>query len=83
MSNLSNEFLDLSYASDSGAGDGSTVDFVTSSKIKGTSTTSVYVNGIKKFLTTHYTINLSNHTITFVTAPALGQKINITYAIGV
>jgi hypothetical protein len=76
---LSNLYSDLSTTSDSGVGNGTTVDFVLSQYPKNILDPLVTLNGIKRRYTTDYTINLATKTISFVVAPVLGQTINITY----
>lgn len=79
MSTLSNEWVDLTCVSDSGTGNGSTTDYVLSSEIKSLNGLFVYLNGLLQLYTTHYTANLGTKTVSFATAPAAGQKINIRY----
>lgn len=79
MAVLSNLYSDLSTASDSGTGNGSTTDFVLSQKPVNTLDPVITLNGIKQRYTTDYSITLSTKTLSFVTAPAIGQVINATY----
>jgi hypothetical protein len=79
MATLKNDWVDLEMISDSGAGNGTTVDFVTTSNIKSSNSTLVFVDGLLRNITTDYTISLVTDTVSFVIAPAYGQKINIRY----
>lgn len=79
MADLSNLYLDLATASDSGVGDDTTVNFVLSQTPKSTLTPLVTVDGIKRRYTTDYTITLGTKTLSFVVAPKKGQIINATY----
>lgn len=79
MAELSNLYSDLSTQSDSGTGNGSTVDFVLTNTPKNMIDTLVFVDGLKMRLTTHYTLTIATKTVSFVTAPAAGQNINIIY----
>lgn len=76
---LTNEWLDLSFASDSGSGNGVAVAFVTSNDLHSAGSVWITLDGLGLTITTHYTVTLATNTITFVTAPASGQKINIKY----
>ena len=80
MTDLTNQWLQLGYSVDSGAGDGVTTNFVTTNKMKDTTTPDVYLNGIK---VSNYTITLATKTVAFSTAPAKAQKVTIKYPIGV
>ena len=79
---LTNKWLDLTMASDSGTGDGSSVDYVVSNDLKTQNSVWVSVDGLLKTITSDYTVNVSTNTITFTTAPAVAQKINIKYIRG-
>lgn len=80
MAIITNDWLDLSYASDSGTGDGVTTDFVTTYDLKSQNTVFVTLDGLLLTITSHYTVTVSTKTISFITAPAAGQKITIKYA---
>lgn len=82
MATITNDWVDLSFASDSGSGNGSTVDFVTTYDLKSQNTVWVTVDGLLLTITTHYTVTVATKTITFVTAPVAGQKITIKYMRG-
>lgn len=79
MTIVINEYNSLDMASDSATGNGSTTDYVTSSNIKSTIGVWVSVDGLIRTITTDYTVTLGTNTISFVTAPASGQSINIKY----
>jgi hypothetical protein len=79
MTVLSNLYSDLSTRSDSGTGNGSAVDFILTSTPKNELDVLVFVDGLKMRITTHYTVTLATKTVSFVTAPATGQNINIVY----
>jgi hypothetical protein len=79
MTELSNLYSDLSVSSDSGVGNGSAVDFILAHTPKNVLEPLVTLNGVKRRYTTDYTITIATKTVSFVTAPAVGQIINITY----
>lgn len=76
-----NDYLELSFASESGVGDGSTLAFPVASDIKSAVLVWVTVDGLNKTLNTDYTVTLLTKTITFAVAPAIAQKINIKYVL--
>jgi hypothetical protein len=80
MATVTNDWLDFSLASDSGSGNGSTTDFVTTYNLKSQNAIWVTLDGLLLTITTHYTVTVATKTISFVTAPAAGQKITIKYA---
>ena len=63
---------------DTGAGNGSTTIYTLTNAPASTSEARVFLDGILQILTTDYTI--SGTTLTFVTAPALGQNITVLYS---
>lgn len=69
----------LDFSHDVFSGDGSTVAFVTTLAMRSAEAVWVYVDGLCQTLTTHYSVTVGTKTITFVTAPALGQSINIKF----
>ncbi len=69
----------LDFSHDTFSGDGSTVNFVTTLAMRSAEAVWVYVDGLCQTLTTHYSVTVGTKTITFVTAPALGQSINIKF----
>jgi len=79
MASVTNDWVDLSCASDSGSGNGVTTDFVTTYDLKSQNTIWVTLDGLLLTITTHYTVTVATKTISFVTAPAAGQKITIKY----
>jgi hypothetical protein len=79
MATITNDWLDVSFASDSGTGDGSTTDFIVTYDLKSAFTIWVTLDGLLLTITTHYTVTVGTKTISFVTAPAAGQKITIKY----
>lgn len=79
MATLTNEWVDLEMVSDSGTGNGTATDFVTSQNIKSTVGTTVAVDGLIRKITTDYTVDLNTNTIAFTVAPAVGQSVNIKY----
>lgn len=79
MARLTNEWLDLTFASDSGTGNGSTTDYVTTYGLYSANGIWVILDGLLLTITTHYTVNTGTNTISFVTPPANGQKITIKY----
>jgi hypothetical protein len=79
MAELSNLYSELSTKSDGTTGNGSTTDFILTSTPKSELDVLVFVNGLKLRYTTHYTVTLATKTVSFVTAPAAGQNINIVY----
>jgi hypothetical protein len=76
---LQSEWVDLTFANDSGTGNGSTSSFVTTNDLYSANAIWLSLDGLLLTITTHYTVNVSTNTITFVTAPANGQKISIKY----
>lgn len=76
---LTNDWLELLYASDSGTGNGSTTDYVVTYNLKSQNAIWVTLDGLLLTITTHYTVTTGTKTISFVTAPAAGQKITIKY----
>lgn len=76
---VGNATADYSLGSDSFSGDGSTTDFVTTNNLKSASGMWVTIDGVMRVITTDYTVNVGINTISFLTAPALGQSINIKY----
>lgn len=79
MSKTLGEFLADVYESDTANGDGSTTLFNLSGKLHSTDSLSVFIDGLKRRLTTDYTVNLGTSQVTFVTAPALAQNIVFNY----
>lgn len=76
---LTNDWLELLYASDSGTGTGSVTDYVVTYNLKSQNAIWVTLDGLLLTITTHYTVTVGTKTISFVTAPAAGQKITIKY----
>jgi hypothetical protein len=81
MSILLNKYAAFTAASESAAGDGATLDFATGQNIKSEKLLWVTVDGSNMTLNEHYSVSLVTNTITFVTAPALGQKVNVKYIV--
>lgn len=79
MSVLVGKFIDDIFVQDSGAGNGATVTFTLSQTPHSISNVQVYLNGLKQELTTDYSVSLAGPSVTFTTAPAIGQEININY----
>lgn len=79
MATLTGKYIDNVFESDSGSGNGATVAFVLSNTPHSQTNVKVFVNGIRQQLTTDYSVTLATKTITFVTAPANGQSIDIDY----
>ena len=76
---LTNIWLDISFATDSGTGNGSSTEFVTTYDLKTSNTIWITVNGLTRLLGIDYTIDLETNKVTFTTAPATAQKIIIRY----
>lgn len=79
MAKLTGKYLDDIFVQDSGSGNGATTTFSLSQTPQSQTSINVFVNGLKQRLTNDYTVNLGAGEITFVTAPANAQEINITY----
>ena len=78
MSKLSGKYLDPnSFKNNVSVGNGVSVDFVLTDTPASALMLTVSSNGIINIPTTEYT--LSNKTITFVTAPEIGQKLIFSY----
>lgn len=77
MSKLVGKYIDDIYVRDSGSGDGSTVAFALSSTPHSVKNVQVFVNGLIQRRVTDY--DISGTTLTFVTAPANAQLIDIYY----
>jgi hypothetical protein len=60
-------------------GDGSTTVFVLDHTYVSSGTLLVYLNGVLKTETTHYTVNYTTGTITFLTAPGSAVAITASY----
>lgn len=82
MATTANKWVDFLFASESSVGDNTTTDFITTYDLKTQNSIWVIVDGLTRTITTDYTVNLGTKTISFVTAPALGQKITIKYIRG-
>lgn len=76
---LTSEWIDVTFASESGAGNGSATDFALTYTPKSNNSIWVTVNGLQKIITVDYTVDLPSKTISFVTAPAVAQTINVKY----
>ena len=69
------------FVQNTAAGDGSTVSFNTSSNMQSQDAVWISVNGLLYAKGTHYSVLLPN-TITFTTAPAVGQNIIVKFLKG-
>lgn len=70
-------FDDSYYKINTGTGDGSSVAFALSNEPIGVGSLFVFLDGVLQDLTVDY--SLSGSTVTFITAPALGQKVTFRY----
>lgn len=75
----SNRFISEGYVLETPSGliNGSNLVYTLAFTPDDASSVSVFLNGILQRLTTDYTLAAS--TITFVTAPAVGQDLRVTY----
>jgi len=76
MALVTGEWLADFFQVDTGSGNGSTVTFAASAKFAKANAIWVYVDGVKR---TDYTVNMGASSVTFTTAPALGQSIELKY----
>ena len=79
MSKLIAKYIDDIFVQDSGSGNGATVTFTLSETPHSITNVQVFLNGLKQTLTDDYSVSLAGPSVTFVTAPATGQEININY----
>lgn len=79
MAKLKAKFIDDFNVTDVGTGNGSTVTFTLSQVPRSAVFFSVFINGLRRKLTTDFTVNLAGPSITFTTAPATAQEIEIEY----
>jgi len=78
---LTSSWVDLSFVSESGTGNGSATDFDLTYTPASVNSIFVFIDGILQLLTTHYTVDIGNKKVSFVSAPAAAQKINVRYQI--
>jgi hypothetical protein len=79
MAKIKGEFLGDIFQVDSASGNGSTTIFSLSQKLRAQEMLFVFIDGLKKRITTDYTVNVSTSQVTFVTAPATAQNIEFHY----
>lgn len=79
MAKLLGEFLGDVYEVDTASGNGSTTVFNLSGKLHSQDSLVVYVDGLRRRITTDYTVNVGTSQVTFVTAPATAQNIEFHY----
>ena len=78
---LTSSWIDLSFVSESGTGNGVATDFDLTYTPSSVNSVFVYLDGLLLLLTTHYTVDIGNKKISFVSAPAAAQKINVRYTV--
>ena len=77
MAKLSGKYLDPnSFKNNTSTGDGSTVNYVLTHEPASAEMLTVSVNGL---ITNDYSLTKATKTVTFNTAPALGQNLIFTY----
>lgn len=79
MAKITGEWLATNWTVDSATGDGSTTVFVLLDKLHSAGALDVFIDGLRRAVTTHYTVNVGTSTVTFVTAPAQAQNIVFKY----
>ncbi len=79
MAKIKGEFISDIYQVDTASGNGSTTVFNLSGKLQTQNSLVVTVNGLRREITTDYTVNVATSQVTFVTAPAIAQKIQFHY----
>ena len=79
MAKVIGEFLGDVFEVDTANGNSSTTIFNLSGKLHSQDSLNVYIDGLKRKITTHYTVNVGTSQVTFVTAPATGQNIEFQY----
>lgn len=79
MSKVLGEFLSDIFEVDTASGNSSTTVFNLSGKLHSQDSLSVYIDGLKRRITTDYTVNVGTSQVTFVVAPATAQNIEFCY----
>jgi hypothetical protein len=79
MAKVIGEFLADVFEVDTASGNGSTTVFSLSGKLHSQDSLGVYVDGLKRRITTDYTVNVGTSQVTFVVAPAQAQNIEFQY----
>ena len=79
MTRVGGKFLEADFVQEvpSGTVNGSNVNFTLSSAPADPTRVMVWLNGIKQIYTTDYSV--SGTTVTFVTAPADGQSVDVAF----
>lgn len=79
MSKIKGEFIGDIFQIDSASGNGLTTVFNLSQKLRSQEMLFVFVDGLKKRITSDYTVNVGTSQVTFITAPATAQNIEFHY----
>lgn len=79
MAKVSGEWIGNVFTSDITVGDGVEDEFTLVDDLQSVNSLDVYVDGLRRRITTDYTVNLGTSTITFVSPPATAQVIQFTY----
>lgn len=79
MAKVTGEWVGNVFTSDITVGDGIDTEFTLVDDLQSVNSLDVFVDGLRRRITTDYTVNLSTSTVTFTTPPATAQVIQFTY----